>query len=584
MTLRLNPEARAIYRSIKGEIRKRLVLTESVRLLDRFTPVSDPEEILRRQAYLREGFKKIQPGLRFHISRINHIRFRREYLHDRVLLVDESEVEKAEQLGLCQVTTNPGDAEGYPLVLSTVGYGMDVELVPSQIAPELYVMPLWENLGTLKAMANIGELTGEGSVAREVLKFLVRMKETMEKRKVLESLEEAVSEKERELNEKISQNLENFSLTLSGKELLDFLNSLKSGDYGAIFSHFGGAEDEIIRLIDEAEGELSERLGVNVELFSRKEFYPVKASPERVEALRNTLEMELKVETYLRSREILGTIKHLLPSLRKELATIHELDFLQAVKDFTEGFTFPELGGSGVAFINGRHLFIQKPQPVSYVVGRRPDGFLAPGHEGVHGEGVIILTGANSGGKTTLLELIAQIEVLTHMGMPVPAERAWIEPLDGLFFFKRKRSTYGVGAFETALRSFVRALRGSERGRFERRLILIDEFEAITEPGAAVKIIGELLQIAHEKNFYVVIVSHLGEELRARLPFARVDGIEARGLGDDLNLIVDRQPVFGQLGRSTPELIVERLARRKRGAEREIFERVLRAFKEDRED
>lgn len=176
------------------------------------------------------------------------------------------------------------------------------------------------------------------------------------------------------------------------------------------------------------------------------------------------------------------------------------------------------------------------------------------------GENVVILTGANSGGKTSLLELITQVSILAHMGFPVPAERARVGVLDELFFFRRKRSVYGAGAFETALRSFVRSLRGKGN-----KLILIDEFEAITEPGAAVKIIGELLKVAHEKGFHVVIVSHLGEDLKKELPFARVDGIEAKGLDENLNLIVDRQPVFGRLGRSTPELIVERLARKARG-------------------
>ena len=208
------------------------------------------------------------------------------------------------------------------------------------------------------------------------------------------------------------------------------------------------------------------------------------------------------------------------------------------------------------------------------MVGAKPPAFNAPGSENVSGEGVVILTGANSGGKTSLLELITQIEVLFHMGFPVPAERAWLEPLDEVFFFRRKRSVYGAGAFETALRSFVRALRGSGK-----KLILIDEFEAITEPGAAVKIIGELLKIAHEKGFYVVIVSHLGEDLKKELPFARVDGIEAKGLDEQLNLVVDRQPRFGRIGRSTPELIVERLARKRGGVEREIFEKILRAFR-----
>ncbi len=576
MTLKLNPEARAIYRSIKGEIGKRLILSGSSAILDRFAPVSEPKEILRRQRYLWENLSEIRPELRGYLSRVKPVKFRRDYLHDRILIVDESELERAEELGLCEVSTSIEDSEGYPLVLSTLGYGISVELTPAQIAPELYIMPLWEKRGTLEALARIGELTERRSVAPEILKALTELKEVTEKRKLLDGLEELVAEKERELNGKISGKLEKFSLTLTGKQLLGFLGELRSGDYEAIFSHFGGIEGEILDLINEAEDELSMKLGVAVELFSREELYPVTVPPESVEMLREQLEMELKVELYMKSREILEEIRPLLPKLKEELSRVHELDFLQALKAFTEGFSFPELYEGGTAFINGSHLFIESPQPVSYIVGKKPENFNVPGSGAVEDERIVILTGANSGGKTSLLELMIQIMLLAHMGLPVPAEKAWIEPLDELFFFRRKRSSYGAGAFETVLRSFVRALKGGGR-----KLILIDEFEAITEPGAAVKIIGRLLRVAHERGFYVVIVSHLGEDLRKELPFARIDGIEAKGLDENLSLIVDRQPVFGRLGRSTPELIVESLARKKRGREREVFERILRAFKED---
>ncbi len=575
MALKLNPEAKAVYRAIREEIRKRLVLPESSRFLDAFEPVSDTKEILRRQDYLRENLPRIKPELRDCLSRVMPITFRRDFLHDRILVVDESEVEKAEKLNLCEVTPNIEDTEEYPLVLSTTGHGIDVGLTPSQVAPELYVLPLWENRRTLEALARIGELTGRESVAPRILKALRKLDDVMERQEAIDSIEELVAEKERELNERISEKLERFSLILSGKELLGFLDELKARNYEAIFRHFGGIEGDILDLINGAERELGERLGVTVELFSRGELYPVSVPPERVEMLREELERELKVELYLRSREILGEVMPLLQRLKEELSTVHELDFLQAAKEFTGGFTFPGIHGGGITFINGRHLFIENPQPVSYVVGKMPEGFYAPGSEVIKDERIVILTGANSGGKTSLLELTAQIAILAHMGFPVPAEKAWIEPLDELFFFRKKRSAYGAGAFETALGAFVRALRTDGR-----KLILIDEFEAITEPGAAVRIIGELLKVAHERGFYVVIVSHLGEDLKAELPFARVDGIEAQGLDGSLNLIVNRQPIFGKPGRSTPELIVERLARKKRGKEREIFERVLRAFRE----
>ncbi|NJE55397.1 endonuclease MutS2 [Thermococcus sp. 21S9] len=573
MKPKLNPEARAVHRAILSEIRRKLSLPGSEAYLERFSLTNDPDEIKGRQAYLREGLSKVKPEMRGLISKVRPIRFQREFLNDRVLLVDESEVETAEALNLCHVTTDVEEAREYPIVLSTIGYGVDVELKPQEIAPELYILPLWRNRGTLEALARIGELTGEGSVAPRMLDALKEFEEVMGREKLLESLDELIAEKERELNERIGERLESFSLTLSGKELLSFLAQLREGNYDAIFQHFSDVEEEILELINEAERDLSERLGVTVELFSREELYPIRVPAEKVEELRNLLERELALERYLKAREILDEIGPLIPRLKEELERVHELDFLLAVREFAEGFSFPEIWGGGIAFLRGRHLFIENPQPVSYAVGRKPEGFSAPGAERINDEDVVILTGANSGGKTSLLELITQVEILFHMGFPVPAERAWLDPLDELFFFRRKRSVYGAGAFETALKSFVRALRGKGR-----KLILIDEFEAITEPGAAVKIIGELLKVAHERGFRVVIVSHLGEDLKKELPFARVDGIEAKGLDENLNLIVDRQPIFGKLGRSTPELIVERLARKARGKDREIYERILQSF------
>ncbi len=510
------------------------------------------------------------------ISKVKPIKFKREFLSDRVILVDESEVEQAEALNLCHVTTDSDEAREYPIVLSTTGYGIDVELKPQDVAPELYVIPLWENRETLEALAELGRIIGKESVAEKILNALGEFESVNARGQLLENLDEMIAEKEHWLNERISEKLENFSLTLSGKELLNFLAQLREGNYEAIFSHFTGIEEGIIELVNEAERELSDALGFTVELFQRDELYPIRVPPERVEELRQFLERELALERYLKAREIVEKIGPLIPELKKELENIHELDFLLAVKEFTEGFTFPEVWDGGVAFTRGRHLFIENPQPVSYVVGRKPPEFAVPGSENVGDEDVVILTGANSGGKTSLLELITQVEILFHMGFPVPAERAWVEPLDELFFFRRKRSTYGAGAFETALKSFVRALRGKGR-----KLILIDEFEAITEPGAAVKIIGELLKVAQERGFKVVIVSHLGGELKERLHFARVDGIEAKGLDENLNLIVDRQPVFGKLGRSTPELIVERLARKGKGKDRDIYERILASFGRD---
>ncbi|RLF80333.1 endonuclease MutS2 [Thermococci archaeon] len=565
--MKLNPEAKAIYKGIRDEIKSRIQLKESLVYLEKFSPTNNKEEIIGRQKYLKKNLPKIRPELKEFLAKIRPIRFRRDYLHDRLLVVDDSELEKARALEVCDVSSEPLD--GYTIILGTIGYGIDVSLSIAEIAPELYILPLWENKDVLKALSNIKALLGEDSVSNEILVHLREIENVMKKRKLLSELDEIVREEEKRLNERIEELLKEFSLTLSGKDLLDFLKKLKEGDYESIFSHFSQVENKILEEMVKSEERLSNLLEIDVEIFSRESLYPVEVPTERIEAMGSELEREIKMEIYLKSREVLRKIRPLIPQLREELKRAYELEFLRAVSEFTQGFTFPELIDGGIGFINGRHLFIRNPQPVSYAVGE------VAHLNGLNGKRVVILTGANSGGKTSLLELISQIVILAHMGFPVPAEKAWVEPLDELFFFRRKRSSYGTGAFETALRSFARSL-----VKEDKKLILIDEFEAITEPGAAVKIIGELLKIAHEREFYVVIVSHLGEDLKRELPFARVDGIEAQGMDENLNLIVDRQPKFGVLGKSTPELIVERLAKKKRGKEKEIFERVWEAFKD----
>ncbi|AEC51989.1 hypothetical protein PNA2_1073 [Pyrococcus sp. NA2] len=559
--MRLRGDARDIYRAIRRRIEGEIKVERAKEFLKNIEPTSDKGEILRRQEYFKRAFSSVDEKLEEVIMKVRPIRFRREFLTDRVLIVSEEEVEEAEKLGLCLVSTEP--VEGYDLVLSTIGYGIDVELKPHDIAPELYVKPLWENRDVLKALATLFP----GGVSGKILESLAELEDVFKRLEAIEKLEERIREEEARLNRRIEERLEKFKLTLSGRELVEFIKSLKSGDIDLILSKFSTLNDEILEEIRKSEERISKEIGVDLEIFPRE--YPVEVPPEVIERLRETIEREVKLELYLKSREVLAEILPYLPRLKEEIEKAYELEFIIALKRFSKNFTFPRIEEGGIGFVEGRNIFIDNPQPISYFVGRAKGPF-----KGVKETNVVILTGANSGGKTSLLELMLQIVILAHMGLPVPAREAWVEVLDEVFFFKRKRTNYTAGAFETSLKSMVKSLKGKGR-----KLLLIDEFEVITEPGAAVKILAELLRIGLSKGFYIVVVSHLGEDLMKELPEARVDGIEAKGLDESLNLIVDRQPKFGVVGKSTPELILERLARKGRGEEREILMKVLRRLK-----
>ncbi|NTV23155.1 MAG: hypothetical protein HGA85_02135 [Nanoarchaeota archaeon] len=169
-----------------------------------------------------------------------------------------------------------------------------------------------------------------------------------------------------------------------------------------------------------------------------------------------------------------------------------------------------------------------------------------------------ILTGANSGGKTTLLEHILQIITLSQLGIDASGDIS-VPLFSQVYYFAKNKGSSNKGAFETLLGQMDKIKAG------EKTIILADEIESVTEPGVAAEIISSTAEFFIEKGCFLVIATHLGQEIAKKMPKnSRVDGIEAKGLDSDFNLIVDHSPVLGRLATSTPELIVEHLAKTKK--------------------
>ncbi len=165
-----------------------------------------------------------------------------------------------------------------------------------------------------------------------------------------------------------------------------------------------------------------------------------------------------------------------------------------------------------------------------------------------------ILTGANSGGKTTLLEHVLQNISLINLGFPING-RVSFPIFEEVYYFAKNKGSMSKGAFETLLTQMSKIRPGNKT------LILADEIEAVTEPGVAGKIICATADFFIKKSCFMILATHLGYEIQKNLPHgARIDGIEAKGLDENFNLIVDHNPVLGRLAHSTPELIVERMA------------------------
>ncbi len=184
--------------------------------------------------------------------------------------------------------------------------------------------------------------------------------------------------------------------------------------------------------------------------------------------------------------------------------------------------------------------------------------------------GAALLSGVNSGGKTSTLDLVASVVVLAHMGLPVPADRVRLERFDDLHYHAKTQGTLDAGAFESTVQQFADLADGGEGS-----LVLVDELESITEPGASAKIIAGILEALSENGATAVFVSHLAGEIREMAAYdVTVDGIEAVGLVEG-ELEVNRSPIKDHLARSTPELIVEKLADE---SEAVFYDRLLEKF------
>ncbi len=235
------------------------------------------------------------------------------------------------------------------------------------------------------------------------------------------------------------------------------------------------------------------------------------------------------------------------------VSAVSDLAVSLSLARFADAFdlTRPEFVDSGFAVEGARNLFLATGngdvQPITYGIGDH--GVAGP----PKGDRVTVLTGANSGGKTTLLETLCQVGLLAQMGLPVPAVRAQVSISDAIVFHRRHAS-FNAGVLESTLRSIVPPLTNDGR-----TLMLVDEFEAITEPGSAANLLHGLVSLTVDRGALGVFVTHLADDLNPLPERARKDGIFAEGLDEELDLLVDYQPRFDTVGRSTPEFIVSRL-------------------------
>ena len=362
----------------------------------------------------------------------------------------------------------------------------------------------------------------------------------------LDDLEAAVSMAEGVANDRLRAAIEERDVTIEGTDLLSLVE--RGAGVDSLLER--ELESEFADAIEAARTDLVETLGVTDHeslarrVFAEEPTYPVERDERVVERLREELTAERDRRGTRLKRDLAEELGEMREPAEALVGDALEIDVELAVSRFAEDFecVFPTIEGRGVSIEGGRSPLLDVPfeavEAVDYAV-----------------EGVSLLSGVNSGGKTSTLDLVGAVVVLAQMGLPVPAERVRTERFEALHYQAKSQGTLDAGAFESTLREFGSLVEGDRT-----RLVLVDELESITEPGASAVIIAGILEALTESDSTAVFVSHLAGEIReAASVEVNVDGIEAVGL-EDGELRVNRSPVKDHLARSTPELIVEKLA------------------------
>ncbi len=389
---------------------------------------------------------------------------------------------------------------------------------------------------------------------------------------IYERLNEAVSRAETQAALEFGSLIEKSSVTVKGFDLLAAMDGSANQLFEKeIREKYNTVTANAIRALAAELGlDPAESQFVN-NFFGDEVSHPVRVNRRAVDALKNHLLRSINSRKLVLLRESARELSRLKETAPLIVRDVLDFDVGYSIACFSRKFNLcmPVISGSGIGIEGGRNLFLEDAVPINYTVGATS---FNSSIQKLKDARVVLLSGVNSGGKTSTLELLAQTVILAHMGFPVPSERCELGLVEEFYYFGKSRGTMDAGAFESTIKNF------SAVANMKSKIVLADEMESITEPGASAKIISGILEELDDNNGIGVFVSHLAEAILKNTDREiRVDGIEAKGLDENFNLIVDRNPRYNYLARSTPELIVERLAKKERG--NEFYERLLGKFR-----
>jgi len=222
---------------------------------------------------------------------------------------------------------------------------------------------------------------------------------------------------------------------------------------------------------------------------------------------------ELEVERIL--RDLSRQVGYSAPSLRHNLGWLGRVDLLHAQARLSEAIqgTAPEVGNGGVLELKGLS------HPLLLLAGTeavRNDlalgGDLAPGGDLAERGAArcMVISGANSGGKTVLLKAVGLSALLLAHGMHIPAlsgsrldwfSRVWAEAGDP------QDLGSALSTFSARIRFVAHVLGVAGPGH----LVLLDELLAGTEPHEGAALAGEVVRALVKCGATSLVTTHYGD-------------------------------------------------------------------------
>ncbi len=230
--------------------------------------------------------------------------------------------------------------------------------------------------------------------------------------------------------------------------------------------------------------------------------------------------------------------------LQETGARVAALDALAALADVAErrGYVRPEVHtGFDLEIRAGRHPVVETMMPREEFI---PNDLVLDEHGWI-----VVLTGPNMAGKSTVLRQVGLIQLLAQMGAFVPADRARLPVVDRIFTrvgasdnLARGQSTFMVEMSETA---------AIVHGATDRSLILLDEIGRGTSTYDGVSIAWAVTEYVHEHlGAKTIFATHYHEltQLGDLLEGVRNLNVSVRELGHEIVFL--RRLVEGGADRS----------------------------------